>query len=39
MIQIARSEKDRDMQRRILDRLVNMHSPEATDYLMEIIKK
>ena len=39
MIQIARAEKDNRMQQRILERLVNMKSPEASDYLMEIIKK
>ncbi len=39
MIQIARGEKDSRMQQRILERLVNMKSPEASDYLMEIIKK
>ena len=39
MMQIARAEKDNRMQQRILERLVNMRSPEASDYLMEIIKK
>jgi hypothetical protein len=39
MIQIARAEKDNRMQQRILEHLVGMHSPEASDYLMEIIKK
>jgi tetratricopeptide (TPR) repeat protein len=38
LIQVARSEKDVQMKRRILDRLVNMKSPEASDYLMEILK-
>lgn len=39
LISIARSEKDGRMQQRILERLVNLKSPEANDYLMEIIKK
>jgi hypothetical protein len=39
LIQIARSEKDNRMQQRILERLVSMKSPEASEYLMEIIKK
>ena len=39
LIQIARAEKDNRMKQRILERLVNMKSPEASDYLMEIIKK
>jgi tetratricopeptide (TPR) repeat protein len=39
MVQIARSEKDTRMQQQILERLVSMKSPEANDYLMEIIKK
>ena len=39
MVQIARSEKDSRMQQQILERLVSMKSPEANDYLMEIIKK
>jgi hypothetical protein len=39
LIQIARSEKDLRMQQRILEQLVNMKSPEASEYLMEIIKK
>ena len=39
MIQIARSEKDPKMRQRIVERLVNMKSPEATDYLLEILNK
>jgi hypothetical protein len=39
MIQIARAEKNSRMQQRILEQLVSMKSPEANDYLMEIIKK
>ena len=39
LIQIARAEKDPRMQQRILEQLVNMKSPEASEYLMEIIKK
>jgi tetratricopeptide (TPR) repeat protein len=39
IIQCARAEKDNRMQQRILERLVSMKSPEANDYLMEIIKK
>jgi hypothetical protein len=39
LIQCARGEKDNRMQQRILEQLVNMKSPEASEYLMEIIKK
>src|ERR1044072_3501018 len=39
LIQVARTEKDSRMQQRILEQLVNMKSPEASEYLMEIIKK
>jgi hypothetical protein len=39
LIQVARSEKDQRMQQHIMERLVSMRSPEANDYLMEVIKK
>jgi HEAT repeat protein len=39
MIAIARAEKDTRMRQRILEHLVGMKSPEATDYLMEILNK
>lgn len=39
MVQVARSEKDPRMQQHIVERLAGMKSPEATEYLMEIIKK
>ncbi|HLH16632.1 MAG TPA: HEAT repeat domain-containing protein [Bryobacteraceae bacterium] len=38
MVTIARAEKDPKMKQRIVERLASMHSPEATDYLMEILK-
>ena len=38
LVAAARSEKDSNMKKRILERLVNMRSPEANDYLMEILK-
>jgi hypothetical protein len=39
LVAVARSEKDNRLQERILQTLVNLHSPEANDYLMEVIKK
>ncbi len=39
MVAAARSEKDPEMVRYIVSRLAGMKSPEAADYLMEIIKK
>ena len=39
MVAVARSEKDPEMVRYIVTHLANMKSPEAADYLMEIIKK
>jgi hypothetical protein len=39
LVQCARGEKDNGMQRMILEHLVSMKSPEANEYLMEIIKK
>ena len=39
LVTVARAEKDPEMVRYIVGRLVNMKSPEATDYLMEIVKK
>jgi HEAT repeats len=38
LIQVARAEKDPRMKQRIVERLAGMRSPEATDYLMEILK-
>ena len=38
LVAAARGEKDSNMKKRILERLVNMRSPEANDYLMEILK-
>ncbi len=38
MVQVARAEKDPKMKQRIVERLAGMKSPEATDYLMEILK-
>jgi hypothetical protein len=38
LVQVARAEKDREMQRRIVERIADMKSPEATEYLMEILK-
>src|ERR1043166_682460 len=37
LVAAARCEKDDNMKRRILERLVNIKSPEATEYLMEIL--
>jgi hypothetical protein len=39
LVAVARAEKDRDMVVYIVGRLANMKSPEAADYLMEILKK
>ena len=38
LVQTARAEKDPKMKQRIVERLAGMKSPEATDYLMEILK-
>jgi hypothetical protein len=38
MVSLARAEKDPKMKQRIVERLAGMKSPEATDYLMEILK-
>jgi hypothetical protein len=39
LVDIARSEKDTKMKLRIVERLSNMKSKEATDYLEELLKK
>ena len=39
LVAAAKSEKDDNMKRRVLERLVNIKSPEATEYLLEILKK
>jgi HEAT repeat protein len=39
LVAAAKTEKDDNMKRRILERLVNIKSPEATEYLMEILRK
>ncbi len=39
LVAVARAEKDPEMVRYIVSRLANMKSPEAADYLMEIVKK
>jgi tetratricopeptide (TPR) repeat protein len=38
LVQTARAEKDPKLKQRIVERLAGMKSPEATDYLMEILK-
>jgi hypothetical protein len=38
MVSLARAEKDPKLKQRIVERLAGMRSPEATDYLMEILK-
>ncbi len=38
MIDLARAEKDTKLKLRIVERLSNMHSKEASDYLMELLK-
>ena len=37
LIELARKETDPAMKRRILERLAQMKTPEATDYFMEIL--
>ena len=39
MVAAARAERDPEMVRFIVGRLASMKSPEAADYLMEILKK
>jgi hypothetical protein len=39
LVDLARNEKDSKMKLRIVDRLSNMHSKEASDYLMELLSK
>jgi len=38
LIDLARKEKDVEMKRYIVSRLINIHSPEVTDFLVEILK-
>jgi HEAT repeat protein len=37
LIELARKEQDAAMKRRIMERLAQTKSPEATDYFMEIL--
>ena len=37
LIELARKEQDVAMKKRIVDRLSQMRTPEATDYFMEIL--
>ena len=39
LVDIARGEKDMKMKLRIVERLSNMRSKEAADYLQEILSK
>jgi hypothetical protein len=39
LVDIARAEKDTKMKLRIVERLSNMKSKEASDYLEELLKK
>lgn len=39
LIGVAKAEKDVRMQQRIVERLAGMKSPEATEYMMEILRK
>jgi hypothetical protein len=39
LVDIARSEKDTKLKLRIVERLSNMKSKEAADYLEELLKK
>jgi hypothetical protein len=38
LVAAARAEKDPRMKQRIVERIVSMRSPEANDFLMEILK-
>ena len=38
LVAIARAEKDPEMKKRIVQTLTNMKSPDATDYLLELLK-
>jgi len=38
MVDLAKKESDPAMKRYIVERLANMHSKEATDYMMELLK-
>ena len=39
LVELARAEKDQKLKLRIIERLSNMRSKEAQDYLMEILSK
>jgi HEAT repeat protein len=39
MVAAAKAEKDSRMQQRIVERLAGMKNPEATEYLMELLRK
>jgi phenylpyruvate tautomerase PptA (4-oxalocrotonate tautomerase family) len=38
LVDLARKESDPAMKRTIVERLTMMHSKEATDYMMELLK-
>jgi hypothetical protein len=38
LVDLAKKESDPAMKRYIVERLANMHSKEATDYMMELLK-
>jgi HEAT repeat protein len=38
LVTLARAEKNPEMKKEIVSKLSNMHSKEATDYLMELLK-
>jgi hypothetical protein len=37
LVTLARTERDPQLKKRIVQRLSNMKSPEATDYLLELL--
>jgi HEAT repeat protein len=39
LVDLARSEKDRELKKEIVEKLALMHSKEATDYLMEYLRE
>ena len=39
LVDLARSEKDRELKKQIVEKLAIMHSKEATDYLMEYLRE
>jgi hypothetical protein len=38
LVQLARTEKDQELKKSIVSRLSIMHSKEATDYLLELLR-